>query len=103
MEDIKNTDDCVQKRKIINEFEYSSEISISSKRLKPNVDILMSFESQKQKNAIISINNSVSKKKTTLFDYGFCKNSASKFRSFSTSEATIKTAFEKGQNKTEII
>lgn len=102
-EEIKNTDGCARKRKLINDFECSSEICISSKKIKANVDLSMSFESPRQENANTSLTAPVSQKKTTLFDYGFCKSSASKFRrSFSTSEATIKAAFEKGKNKIKI-
>lgn len=58
----------------------------------------MSFESPRLNTSNTSLTAPVSQKKTTLFDYGFCKRNITKFqRSFSTSEATIKAAFEKGK------
>lgn len=88
----------MKKRKLFNEFECPSEKSIVSKRLKPNVDLSMSFNSPRLDTGNTSLTAPVSHKKTTLFDYGFCKNSVSKLRrSFSTNEATIKAAFEKGK------
>ncbi|XP_015364015.1 PREDICTED: uncharacterized protein LOC107161912, partial [Diuraphis noxia] len=90
--------DVVKKRKLFNEFECPSEKSIASKSLKPNVDLSMSFDSPRLDTGNTSLTAPVSHKKTTLFDYGFCKNSVSKLqRSFSTNEATIKAAFEKGE------
>lgn len=88
----------MRKRKLINEFECPSQLSISSKRLKPNVNLSMEFGSPNLETANISLTAPVSHKKTTLFDYGFCKKNVSKLRrSFSTTEATIKAAFEKGK------
>jgi M-phase inducer phosphatase len=58
----------------------------------------MSFESPKLDTSKTSFTAPATQRKTTLFDYGFCKNNVSKLRrSFSTSEATIKAAFEKGE------
>lgn len=58
----------------------------------------MSFESPRLDTSKISLTAPVTHRKTTLFDYGFCKENVSKLRrSFSTSEATIKAAFEKGK------
>lgn len=58
----------------------------------------MSFGSPKLDIAKTSSTAPVFDKKTTLFDYGFCKKSTSKFpRSFSTTEDTIKAAFDKGK------
>lgn len=58
----------------------------------------MSFGSPRLEIANTSLTAPVSHKKTTLFDYGFCKKNVSKLRrSFSTTEATIKAAFEKGK------
>lgn len=58
----------------------------------------MSFESPRLDKSNTSFTAPVTQRKTTLFDYGFCKNNVSKLRrSFSTSEATIKAAFEKGK------
>lgn len=57
----------------------------------------MSFESPRLDTVHISRTAPVSNRKTTLFDYGFCKNVSKLRRSFSTSEATIKAAFEKGK------
>ncbi|XP_025415347.1 M-phase inducer phosphatase-like [Sipha flava] len=102
-EDIKNTTVCVRKRKLINEFECSEE-SITSKKLRPNVDLSMSFESPKLDTSKTSFTAPATQRKTTLFDYGFCKNNVSKLRrSFSTSEATIKAAFEKEDNGLNLI
>ncbi|VVC35411.1 Hypothetical protein CINCED_3A013671 [Cinara cedri] len=103
-EDIKNTDNFARKRKLIDEFERPSEISNGSKKLKPNVDLSMSFESPRPEPSNISRTAPVSQRKTTLFDYGFCKKNSSKLRrSFSTSEATIKAAFEKEDNEIDLI
>jgi len=104
-DDIKNTDGCVRKRKLINEFECSPDSSVKSKRLKPHVDLSMSFESPRLDIANTSLTAPISQKKTTLFDYGFCKKNTSKLlrRSFSTSEATIKAAFEKEDNGMHLI
>ncbi|KAL5234801.1 hypothetical protein ACI65C_002211 [Semiaphis heraclei] len=103
-DEIKNTDVVVKKRKLFNEFECPSEKSIVSKRLKPNVDLSMSFDSPRLDTGNTSLTAPVSHKKTTLFDYGFCKNSVSKLRrSFSTNEATIKAAFEKEDNASNLI
>uniref|UniRef100_A0A2S2PNS4 protein-tyrosine-phosphatase n=1 Tax=Schizaphis graminum TaxID=13262 RepID=A0A2S2PNS4_SCHGA len=94
----------VKKRKLFNDFECPSESSIVSKRLKPNVDLSMSFNSPRLDTGNTSLTAPVSHKKTTLFDYGFCKNSVSKLRrSFSTNEATIKAAFEKEDNGSNLI
>lgn len=72
-------------------------VSITSKRLKPNVNLSVSFESPRLDNLNTSLTAPVTQRKTTLFDYGFCKKNTPKLRrSFSTSEATIKAAFEKG-------
>lgn len=96
-EDIKNTDVTLRKRKLIDEFECS-EISTTSKRLRPSVDLSMTFGSPKLDIANTSLSAPVSQRKTTLFDYGFCKKNVPKLRrSFSTSEDTIKAAFEKGE------
>jgi len=63
--------------------------------LKPKA---LSFASPTLDTENISLTAPVSHKKTTFFDYGFCKNSVSKLqRSFSTNDATIKAAFEKGK------
>jgi len=57
----------------------------------------MSFESPRLNTTQnTSLTAPVSQRKTTLFDYGFCKKNTLR-RSFSTSEATIKAAFEKGE------
>ncbi|KAE9535882.1 hypothetical protein AGLY_007783 [Aphis glycines] len=80
------------------------ESSFVSKRLKPNVDLSISFNSPRLNTGNTSLTAPVSHKKTTLFDYGFCKNSVSKLqRSFSTTEDTIKAAFEKEDNGTNLI
>lgn len=98
-EDIKNTDSSVRKRKLACDFDYttSEKTTVASKRLKPNVNLSMSFGSPR---LVDTSNNAltapVSQKKSTLFDYGFCKKGILR-RSFSTSEATIKAAFEKGE------
>jgi len=92
-----NTDVVVKKRKLFNEFE-NPEKSIVSKVLKPKVD-LSSFGVPTLDTENTSISAPVLHKKTTLFNYRFCKNSVSKLqRSFSTNEAAIKSAFEKGKN-----
>lgn len=58
----------------------------------------MTFGSPRLDIANTSFSAPVSQRKTTLFDYGFCKKNVSKLRrSFSTSEDTIKAAFEKGE------
>lgn len=58
----------------------------------------MSFESPRLDTTNTSSSAPIPQRKTTLFDYGFCKKNISKFRrSFSTSEAIIKAAFEKGK------
>lgn len=86
------------KRKLFNELECNIEVSDTSKRLRRNVNLLMSFESPKLDIAKTSSTAPVFDRKTTLFDYGFCKESTSKLqRSFSTTEDTIKAAFEKGK------
>jgi len=88
----------VKKRKLFNEFECPSEKSIVCKRLKPNVDLSMSFVSPRIDTRNTSLTAPVLHKKITLFDYGFYKNNVSKLqRSLSTNEATIKAAFEKGE------
>jgi len=88
----------LKKRKLFNKFECPSEKSILSKVLKPKVDLSMSFASPTLDTGNTSLTAPVSNKKTTFFDYGFCKNSVSKLqRSFSTNEATIKAALEKGK------
>lgn len=103
-EEKKNADVVVKKRKLFNDFECPSESSIVSKRLKPNVDLSISFNSPRLDTGNTSLTAPVSHKKTTLFDYGFCKNSVSKLRrSFSTTEDTIKAAFEKEDNGTNLI
>jgi len=57
----------------------------------------MSFESPRlDTEKRTSLTAPISQRKTTLFDYGFCKKNILR-RSFSTSEATIKAAFEKGE------
>jgi len=57
----------------------------------------MKFNSPRLDTGNTSLTAPISIKKTTLFDYGFCKKSVAKLRrSFSTNEATIKAAFEKG-------
>lgn len=58
----------------------------------------MSFESPILDFANTSLTAPISQKKTTLFDYGFSKKGNFR-RSFSTSEATIKAAFDKGKIK----
>lgn len=66
--------------------------------MRPNVDLSMSFESPRLDNSKTSFTAPVTHRKTTLFDYGFCKKNVSILRrSFSTNEATIKAAFEKGK------
>ncbi|XP_060870858.1 M-phase inducer phosphatase 3-like [Metopolophium dirhodum] len=102
--EINNTDGVVKKRKLFNEFECPSEKSIVSKVLKPKVDISMSFDSPTLDTGNTSLIAPVSHKKTTFFDYGFCKNSVSKLQSsFSTNEATIKAAFEKKDKESNLI
>lgn len=86
----------MKKRKLINEFECTFKTPVKSKKLKPNVDLSMSFGSPKLDALNISLTAPVSQRKITLFDYGFCKKNTFR-RSFSTSEATIKAAFEKGE------
>lgn len=96
-EEIKNLDGIIRKRKLFNEFDSTAEISTTSKRLKPNVSLSMSISSPRFDIANTSLSAPVSQRKTTLFDYGFCKKNVSKLRrSFSTTEDTIKAAFEKG-------
>lgn len=59
----------------------------------------MSFGSPKLDTAKTSSTAPVFDRKATLFEYGFCQKSTSKFqRSLSTTEDTIKAAFEKGKN-----
>ncbi|XP_029347990.1 M-phase inducer phosphatase-like [Acyrthosiphon pisum] len=64
----------------------------------------MSFASPTLDTGNTSLTAPVSHKKTTFFDHEFCKNSVSKLqRSFSTNEATIKAAFEKEHNESNLI
>lgn len=86
----------MKKRKLINEFECTFKAPVKSKKLKPNVNLSMSFDSPRLDTSNISLTAPESQRKTTLFDYGFCKRNIFR-RSFSTSEATIKAAFEKGE------
>ncbi|XP_060863527.1 M-phase inducer phosphatase 3-like isoform X2 [Metopolophium dirhodum] len=75
---IKDTNVVLKKRKLFNEFELDTENT--------------------------SLTAPVSHKKTSFFDYGFCKNSVPKLqRSFSTNDATIKAAFEKEDNESNLI
>lgn len=57
----------------------------------------MSLESPRLDVSNKSFTAPVSERKTTLFDYGFCKKNTSIFRrSFSTTDDTKKAALEKG-------
>lgn len=84
----------MKKQKLINEFECAFKSPVKLINLKPDVDVSMSFSSPRLDTANISLTDTASNSKITFFDK---KNILQK--PFSTSEATIIAAFEKGEKQ----
>ncbi|XP_050543263.1 M-phase inducer phosphatase-like isoform X3 [Daktulosphaira vitifoliae] len=102
--DIKNNEAVVRKRKLTRDLESTPETNVLLKKTRPSISLSMSFDSPRLDYINSPLTAPVSQGKRTLFDYGFCKKEKPVFRrSFSTSEATIKAAFEKEDTGEKLI